>query len=117
MPYKDPAVRKERMRDYMRDYMRRKRAAERGVKSPVRPQPVKSPVRPQPVKSPVSARPVKPQRGLTPLMKARATKIWKLTSSPTETPGSKAAARQRFAEIAEQAGITSAQLLAAIGGG
>jgi len=108
MPYKDPAVRKERMRDYMRDYMRRKRAAERGVKSPVRP---------QPVKSPVSARPVKPQQGLTPLMKARAAKIWKLTSSPTETPGSKAAARQRFAEIAEQAGITSAQLLAAIGGG
>lgn len=114
MPYKDPAVRKERMRDYMRDYMRRKRAAERGVKSPVKP---REDVKPQPVKPPVSARPVKPKRGLTPLMKARAAKIWKLTGSPTETPGSKAAARQRFAEIAERAGITPAQLLTAIGGG
>ena len=114
MPYKDPAARKEWMRGYMRDYMRRKRAAERGVKSPVK---LREDVRPQPVKSPASARPVKPQRGLTPLMKARAKKIWKLTSSPTETPGSKAAARQRFTEIAEQAGITPAQLLTAIGGG
>ena len=51
------------------------------------------------------------------MLKAQAAKVWGLTTSPAEPPAAKDAARKRFAEIAERAGITPAQLLTAIGAG
>ena len=131
MPYKDPAVRRERRRDYMREFMRRKRAAVKDGRSPsnVSPRPVSAH---QDVSTPVStaqdvnsrvSSPAKtrfvpytpPPTGITPMVKIRAKKVWRLTQSPTEPQASKDAARRHFAEIAERAGVTPAELHSAIG--
>lgn len=131
MPYKNPATRRERRRDYMREFMRRKRASAKDGRSPCddssRPagayQDVSTPVSTAQevnsrVSSPAKARFVpytQPPTGITPLMKIRAKKVWQLTTSPTEPQASQDAARRHFAEIAERAGVTPADLLTAIG--
>lgn len=121
MPYKDPAVRRERRRDYMREFMRRKRATVKDGRSP---RDVSSDAvgAHQDVNSRVSS-PAKtcfvpytpPPTGITPMVKIRAKKVWGLTQSPTEPQASKDAARRHFAEIAERAGVTPAELHSAIG--
>lgn len=104
MPYKDPAVRRERRRDYMREYMRRKRAAVKDGRS-LREvssdavsahQHVSAPVNSR-VSSPAKTRFVPyapPPTGITPIVKIRAKKVWGLTQSPTEPQASKDAARR-----------------------
>lgn len=121
----DPATRRERRRDYMREFMRRKRAATKNGRSPCdiasRPvssnQDVSACVNSR-VSSPTEARfahYTPPPTGLTPLIKIRAKKVWRLTTSPAEPQASKDAARRHFAEIAERAGVTPAELLTAVG--
>lgn len=143
MPYKDAAVRRERRRDYMRDFMRRKRAAEKGGSaagggqganagsvSSTDPVSSRRNVSTPPVSThqDVSARVSSPARGhrnvphrsamgITPAVRARAAKVWRLTALPTESQAGKDAARLTFAAIALQAGVTEEALLAAIGQG
>lgn len=109
----------------MREFMRRKRAAVKDGRSPrdvssdavSAHQDVSAPVNSR-VSSPAKTRFVPytpPPTGITPMVKIRAKKVWGLTQSPTEPQASKDAARRHFAEIAERAGVTPAELHSAIG--